>query len=765
MNEPARTWPRQPFVGIALAAICGIAIADWLPQAGLTTIALVGATVIVAAFVRRPAVTYLAIAAAFFLLHSERLAHSAGQRLAERLGNEVHAVIARGMVVSEPKITASGTATFVFAVESLDVDGTPEPFRVRMLTRWKHPVQFGDELALFGTAEAIPPPRNPGEFDMRSYLRRQDITRQLIVRYAENGTVVKHSLGNIVLRAAQRSREWLRATLTRGLDDSPDVQNLISGMALGLRHQTPEDIEEPFQQTGTLHLFAVAGLHVGIVAQLLWIVASVARVPRKTATVIIIFLLFFYAAVTGLHTSSVRAALMAAVLLGGFLVERKVYSLNSLAVAAFILLCWNTNELFSSGFQLSFAVVATILLVAQPAFRFLRKRLSFDPFLPRTLYTPMQRITDKVLWWIARGTSVSFAAWVGSLPLMLWYYNLVTTISVVSNLVVVPIAFFVLAGALISAIAAPFSTQLSLIFNNANWLLSRMIIGAVHLFAMLPAGHFYVEHPHLPTGAVLDITALDVGTGGAIHVRTARIDWLIDAGRKRDFDRTVRPYLRARGTNSLDALLLTHADAAHIGGAADAIAAFAPRTTIQTGARARSPTAHQLALLMQTRTERVMAAAPAEYSLSHSVTARVLYPPAGFEADSADDQAIVVQLLVDSQPRVLLMSDSGEATERVLLANGADLRADVIIKGQHRSGISGSPEFLDAVRPQAIIATSSDFPQNEQLKDDWIALLQQRGIRLFRQDQTGAVRLLMKRNGSLELLPYLSGVSFRTISR
>ena len=115
----------------------------------------------------------------------------------------------------------------------------------------------------------------------------------------------------------------MEATLRRGLENSPEVTGAISGMVLGLRHQTAEEIEEPFQQTGTLHLFAVAGLHVGIVARLLWIIATVGRLPRKWAMALIIPALFFYSAITGLHTSSVRAAVMSAVLLGGFFVERK----------------------------------------------------------------------------------------------------------------------------------------------------------------------------------------------------------------------------------------------------------------------------------------------------------------------------------------------------------------------------------------------------------------------------------------------------------
>src|SRR5204862_3568531 len=124
-----------------------------------------------------------------------------------------------------------------------------------------------------------------------------------------------------ILRAAQKSRAWMRNALSRGLDDSPEVQDFLSGIVLGLRHQTPEDIEEPFQQTGTLHLFAVAGLHVGIVAALLWMLAMVARLSRKWAAALIIPLLLFYAAITGLHVSSIRAAVMSSILLGGLFFE------------------------------------------------------------------------------------------------------------------------------------------------------------------------------------------------------------------------------------------------------------------------------------------------------------------------------------------------------------------------------------------------------------------------------------------------------------
>ena len=286
----------------------------------------------------------------------------------------------------------------------------------------------------------------------------------------------------------------MQNTLCRGLDDSPEVKNFVSGIVLGIRHETPEDIEEPFQQTGTIHLFAVAGLHVGIVAALLWVLAAIARLPRKRAAAFIIPSLFFYAAVTGLHIPALRAAVMASILVGSYFFERRVFLPNSLAAAAFFILCWNTNELFSTGFQLSFAVVGAIVLFADPFFRFFQRRAAPDPFLPQSLVRGPRRWMHSSYEWLCRAASVSFAAWIGSLPLILWYFHLVTPISLVANLVVVPIAFFVLAIALLSLMTTPLFPWVALIFNNANWALATLVISIVHLFARIPGGHFYIAH-------------------------------------------------------------------------------------------------------------------------------------------------------------------------------------------------------------------------------------------------------------------------------
>jgi ComEC/Rec2-related protein len=600
---------------------------------------------------------------------------------------------------------------------------------------------------------------------MRAYLTRKDVHRALIIRYPENGLVVAHGGGDRLLRAAQKSRDWMEATLRRGLEHSPDVTSSINGMVLGLRHQTAEDIEEPFQQTGTLHLFAVAGLHVGIVARLLWVLATVARLPRKSATALIIPALLFYSAITGLHTSSVRAAVMSAVLLGGFIVERKAFAFNSLAAAATLILWWDTNELFAVGFQLSFCVVAAILLLQEPSFHFLSRRFEPDPFLPRSLFTPRRRALNSSLTWLARAGSVSFAAWIGSLPLMLWYYHLFTLISLVANLVVVPIAFFVLAGALLSLVTAPFSSWLSVVFNNANWALTKLILGAVSLFAQIPGGHFYVEHPHRPSSALLELNVLDLRSGAAVHLRGAHREWLIDAGPAREYDPVLLQYLRARGVNRLDGLVLTHGDAGHLGGAGGVLVDFWPRQLIDTAAQDRSALHRKFIELLATeKRARRLCQAGDEFKLSREITARVLFPPAVFEGDRADDQALVLQLIVSGTSRALLMSDSGVVTERVLLRNYPDLRADILIKGQHHSGDSGSPEFLDRVQPQAIVATSRDFPESERLKPEWVEDVRSRGIKLFRQDETGAVQIRLFRDG-WEATAHVTGETFRSTRR
>ena len=696
------------------------------------------------------------------MLHSARITNTPADALAQLAGQQPRPANVTGIVTTEPKIEANGNATFLLKLRGAKIENQDIRTGATVFVRWRGRPNIGDELALFGTVQPIEVPRNPGEFDMRAYLARRDVKSLFIVRYPENGRILAPGSGFSVLRAAAHSREWMQRILSRDIENSPDVVGLICGTALGLRHQTRDDIEEPFQQTGTLHLFAVAGLHVGIVARLLWTVAMVLRLPRKTATALIIPLLFFYAAITGLHTASVRAAVMSALLLGGIFFDRKVLALNSLAAAAFLILLFDSNQLFTSGFQLSFAVVGTIVLLADPMFVRFGRVAAPDPFLPRALLSRAQRFRIKAGRKVTRGASVSLAAWIGSLPLIYWYFYLITPVSLVANLVVVPIAYFVLALAMLSLIVAPISSGLSIIFNNANLLISHVVLGLVHFFALLPAGHLYLPRfteSHTP----IMITVLDEGTGGAAHIRANGYDWLIDCGGERNYERTLKSLLHSRGVNRLQGILLTHGDAHHIGAALETIAGFAPREIYDNPLEVRSSAQRRFRDAPGKPEPRLLFRGNC-LLLGRDVHAEILYPPPNIKIRSADDAPLIAQLIINEQIRVLFESDAGAEAEVALLESGDDLKSDILIKGQHHSGDSGTREFLDGVKPKLIIATSRESPVAEQITEEWSSEIARRGIKLFRQDRTGTVEIQF-RGEDWTAQSYLTGECFRSSKR
>src|SRR6202171_5963982 len=212
--------PRQPFVGLALAASTGILVADVAPNRPLVLAIALAVLALTALLSRNSFAVYGLVATGFFILHVLSISDSPALRLARELGEKPRPVSVLGWVVSEPKISPNGSASFLFQAESIEIDGEARPCNTKFFARWRHAVEFGDEVKLFGTAERVGEPRNPGEFDMRSYLARQDVQRELIVRYPENGSVLRHAGGNPILRAAQKSCGWMRAVLSRDLENS-----------------------------------------------------------------------------------------------------------------------------------------------------------------------------------------------------------------------------------------------------------------------------------------------------------------------------------------------------------------------------------------------------------------------------------------------------------------------------------------------------------------------------------------------------------------
>ncbi|MFV1996087.1 MAG: ComEC/Rec2 family competence protein, partial [Verrucomicrobiales bacterium] len=459
----------------------------------------------------------------------------------------------------------------------------------------------------------------------------------------------------------------------------------------------------------------------------------------------------FYAYLTGLRPSAVRAAVMASIYLMGILMGRPPRLLNSLAAAALLILTFDTQQIFLPGFQLSFAVLAAIALLAPPIRRRLHHRIQPDPFIPSSLVPAATRRAVKAGRSIADLAAVSTAAWIGSAPLGLWHFHLVTPVALVANMFFVPLAFVTLSVATMSLLSAGVGLgALSILLNHLNGITAKLLLLASAGFASLPGSHFYIDPFPSRQSETCRVTVLDTGLGGAaqlISVKRPRTRILVDCGGTGSFFEVVRPFLRGEGGARLDALVLTHGDAQHLGGAAPLMSAHSPATIFQSPLRNRSPyyrdfLAAREALAPSAPPLLDVVAGDLIFEADEGDTSlRVLYPPAKTNQDFAADNQCLVLLLECHGWRVLLLSDSGFVTEKWLLENESQLRCDVMIKGRHRSDFSGLPEFLNATRPGAIVCTNFHFPQEERLEKSWVEDAENRGIQVFDQAATGAVRI------------------------
>ena len=433
---------------------------------------------------------------------------------------------------------------------------------------------------------------------------------------------------------------------------------------------------------------------------------------------------------------------------------------NSLGAAAFAILAWDTNQLFSPGFQFSFVLVAVIVWLSGKITRRLEPLGKPDPYLPRMLWRWPQHAGAVLSEQFAAALGVTVSAWIGSLLFTAGYFHLFSPSALLANMIAVPLAFVVLVLGIATLLAAPVWKMGAILFNNANWFCAKALLAVLKICALIPGGWLYVEVPRLSPAPVCEITVLDLGEGGAAHLRADGREWLLDCGGDAAYDHIVLPYLRTRGVNRLDGLLLTHGDVKHIGGALSALDDFRPRFLVDSVLRDRSPTRKDIHAELARR-----GLGKGLYESGDAIhigraTLRVLYPPAGLQRSTADDKALVIQLEA-SGTRVLFMSDSGFATEQWLLENEPDLRSDVVVKGQHAKDLSGTLDFLARVQPQAVICSALSYGQMPETLDAWERSVAERGIAVFRQDRAGAVHAEIRERG-FAIRARVTGQSFKT---
>ena len=700
---------------------------------------------------------WAATAALFFAWHSYLLNAGPGAALAARIPTQGCVVEAVGVVNEEP----APQARFQLRLESLTIGGETVRTSAPVLVRWLgEPPRYGDRVQINGDLHRLAPPRNPGVFDSPRIWQRQGIYAELKIRYPNDTRVLAHDCGPPFVARALALRHWMERTMALDLEDSPELVALIQSMVLGSKGESLAETKPLFQYTGTMHLFAVSGMNVAMLAGMAAWLLQATGVRRRAMAALVIPLLWVYCYATGLTPSSLRATVMASLALAGFLMDRPALSWNTLGASTLVLLAWSPNQLFTAGFQLSFGMVAFLMAFARPVQEWLSRGSEPDPFLPRALWGRTHYWSYRIKRELWGALGVSTIAWIGSVPLTVYYFHIWSPATIPANLFAVGLAWIMLILGLASVLAGTFWHGLAVIFNNANWLVAKVLLVGISFLASLPGGHRFVETPTLKAPPLCEVEVLDVPGGGATHLRinsAGRRDWMVDCGSDSAFTYSISPYLRSRGVNTLEGFIPTHGDSQHIGGVAELLKEFAPAEVIDAPPRDLSKYRRALhASLESSGKGKTITARGDTLTLAPGVILHVLFPPEGLRASRADDQAFVLRLDAAGK-RILLSSDAGFLTESWLLENASadELRCDILVKQMHGKDFSGTPEFLAAVHPAVIVASSTSFPPEEQIKEKWAAQVEAMGIRLLRQDCTGAVRITLDAKGTWQAEPFL----------
>lgn len=764
---------RAPLVVLAIAAILGITLADQAAWIGIAIVLIALAIVgLLLKRNKRPSAAVLIgsvlVMGVFAILHHQRCLEIEAFPLAGELEKRESIVISGSGWIADRVEAGKRSVSTKLHLETIRIKGVEVPCDHRVpvwIQEKRDDLFYGQRLEFSGLLRSLDEAMAPGGFDPAAfYYRESGSLARLEIREGDTIELLPENAGSKVIRLAQNLRDHFEAGLFSGMntEDMPYAR-LIAAMSLGARENTPEDLEESFQRSGTMHLFAVSGLHVGVVAGIFFGGLILCRVPRRTAVLIVIPLILFYAVLTGLRPSAMRAALMLSVVLASFAVKEQPRLLNSLALAALLLLGFDTQQLFLPGFQLSFAVLLFIALFAKP----LQERLSFpwltDPFIPKTLRGPVKRTRDRFVTGLAMALAVSLVSWLGSLGLLVWHFQSFAPVGVLANVFMVPLASLVVSLAVASI--ACFSLQgiwLSGLINQLNVGLTIFLTGLAQFFGALPgayqnSGGFEQTSDSMTDAITLNIMGERGGSAMLLkfpETKTARASlWMIDPGGFETYRRQMLPLLRTRAVNRLDALILTHGDIEHIGEASTVLSHFQPDLLLESTHQNRSsvyPEIDQLA--DELALERIALSRGQRLSPFPGAAIRVLSPRRDLPGRLADDRALVLRLQY-GEMSLLLTSDAGFDTEKNLLKAGVDLSADVWIRGQHIDSPPPLPDFVAAISPTVVISSSAAFPATQRIPASFRDILEERGTTLLELSETGVITLSLTEN-EIEIDPF-----------
>ena len=747
-------WPmRRPLVPVALAGLVGTLGGLCLAPRPLvwTFLALIFAAAGWAGpkNVRSPAIWLFVLSV---------LAHYAGVRayapakdsLRARAGEEAGTAILQGWIAELPaeRVWQGGKKALEteMVVDSIQGEQGWERCPGRVLLRvdpapevWP---QVGDRIRAAGYLSLPEPPKNPGEFPRRTYLRSRGIDHQFRVR-AEELQILGPQPGAWLERLAGRLRGHMIRATSAGLEDDPEAAGLIAAMLFGYRDGVGEDLQESFRKTGTLHLFAVSGQNLAVVAGLLlWILALTGAVRWRWAW-LTLPAVFLFCLATGMEASAQRAFVMISVLYLGWIFGRPVDPANWLGLALLALLLWDPVQVLDPGFQLSFLVVAGLMVFSG---RWQERLIAMgrpDPWIPRRLVGSARLWVFRFWVLVATLVAASAAAWVGSLVPGMLLFHQVVPVALLANLVAGPVAGVVTVLAAASSVAGAVSLGAATAINLANAKLVHLLAMVLGWMASWPGGQFAVPDPRAWTerGDWIQVVALEDSAPTLVSGEGGK--WLIDAGSRRSWAYTMRPFLHWHGINSLRGVVLTAGVSDRMGAAVEMARALPVGWWAETGTAVRSPAlkAWRAELQLQEKGRQFWREGT-ETALGPDWRVRVLWPSAEGGVGRSEEDGMVLRLDC-GKARLLWAGSIPAGVERRLVQTfGPELESGVLVQIPSKDGGSNlTPEWLSAVRPGILVRASRSWEEDTSLSVDFAAQAESLGLRLVKLERVGCVRL------------------------
>lgn len=656
-------------------------------------------------------------------------------------------------------------------------------------------LRYGDRIRCFVSPRIPKTFANPGGFDYRRHLAYLGICATAFLPDDRGITVLRRGEGNPYRGAVERLRDTIRKCLDRLFPD--DTGAVLKAMVIGEQTCISEELREYFSRLGIAHLLAISGLHVGIVAfisysavmfllrrsQKLMLLCDIAKLASAASIVPVLL----YCCIAGFTIPTIRAAIMVLCYLAALLLGRPQDVLNTLFVAAFLILLCMPASFFDVSFQLSFAAVF-FLIVLVPAWQRIFHQQPPDPLEP---YHPRMHRFIAVL---RDMCLASIAAIVGTAPLVAIYFHSFSWAGLVANLIVVPLAGFVivpagLAGALACAAHLPLA---NLLFRCAGMLTDMMIrcvqycgdipgiavtvaapswyeialwygllmlsavclprkrirlfLGALLLtFAVLVPGRYMRS----AESGKLTVTFLDVGAGDAALVEFPdRSTMLIDGGGSYNdqFDPgkfIIAPFLYSRGITSVDILVLTHPHRDHAGGLPYIARHFKPKELWHTGEPSDlEPALRLMAEAAQNSTATFRCSRLSPKRIIGGAQIEFFNPP-DFHVTSlprsgndTNNNSLVIKISY-GHVSFLMAADIQQDRERLLVQETAPLTATVLKVPHHGGKSSSSEQFIRAVGPQVAVVSC----KQEELAPEVAEQYRAWGAQLLTTAEHGAISI------------------------